>query len=181
MRAFIRGSLFIVVTGLMSGCSSMGAKSDAPAATHADKVADAHTCVMQSGGANVLRLTASPDWKCDAKDGWLQIKAPHSAFEVWLVSGASMVDEGIGHIGKQIESEFKDFKPDSTTDLTVAGSPAKRLAGIGHEADDGDNGEADLIVFKVGGHVFIALTHDEALSPQSRAGLLALVQTAQAP
>jgi hypothetical protein len=97
------------------------------------------------------------------------------------VPGANTVEDGVKSIDKQIAGEFKDFKPDSKADLTVAGSPAKRLAGIGHEADDGDNGEADLIVFKVGGHVFIALAHDEALSPQSRAGLVALVQTAQAP
>jgi hypothetical protein len=182
MRSLIRGSLFIVVTVLMSGCgSSMGAKSDAPAATQADKVADAHTCVMRSDGINALRLTTSADTKCVAQDGLLKFKSPQFEIQVWRVPAALTVDEAIGRLDKQIASEFKDFKADTTTDLSIAGSPAKRLAGKGHEADDGDDGDADIIVFKVGDHVFIALTHDERLTPPARQGLLALVQTAEAP
>jgi hypothetical protein len=182
MRSIIRSSLFILVTGLISGCgSSMAAKSDAPAAAQADKVADANTAMMQSGGANVLQLTMTPDTKCVSQDGLLKFKSPQFEIEVWLVPAAQTVDEAIGRLDKQIAGEFKDFKPDTTTDLTVAGAPAKRLAGKGHEADDGDDGDADIIVFKVGGHVFVGLTHDERLNSPARQGLLALVQTAQAP
>lgn len=182
MHAFIRGSLFIIVTGMISGCGSvMGPKSNAPTSTPADKVADANTCVMQSAGVNVLRLTMSPDTKCAAQDGLLKFKSPQFEIEVWLVPAAQTVDEAIGRLDTQIASEFKDFKADSTTDLSVAGAPAKRLVGKGHEADDGDNGDADIIVFKVGGHVFVACTHDERLNPPARQGLLTLVQTAEAP
>ena len=176
MRSLIRGSLFIIVTGMISGCgSSMAAKSDVPAA------AQASTCVMQSGGTNVLQLAMSPDTKCTAQDGLLKFKSPQFEIGVWLVPAAQTVDEAIGRLDKQIASEFKDFKADSTADLSIAGAPAKRLTGKGHEADDGDDGDADSIVFKVAGHIFIALTHDERLNPPARQGLLALVQTAQAP
>jgi hypothetical protein len=182
MRAFIRGSLFIIVTGLISGCgSSMAAKSDVPTASQAGKTADANTCVMQSGGTNVLQLTMSADTKCVAQDGLLKFKSPQFEIEVWLVPAAQTADEAIGRLDKQIASEFKDFKADGTTDLSIAGAPAKRLTGKGHEADDGDDGDADIIVFKVDGHVFLALTHDEHLNPPARQGLFALVQTAQTP
>jgi hypothetical protein len=179
MRTFVHGSLLIILTGMMGGCSSgMGAKSDAPAVTHD---ADAGTCVMQSGGSNVLRLATPANSKCVAKDGSLKLTTPQFELDVWLVPGAQTVDQAIGSVGTQIASEFKDFKPDQTTDLTIAEAPAKRLAGTGHEADDGDNGEADVIVFKVGDHIFVACTHDESLPPTARQGMLTTVQTAETP
>ncbi len=182
MRTLIRGTLLIIVAGLFGGCgSSTVAKPDAPAATHVDQVAENNTCVMQSGGSDVLRLTMPADTKCTAKDGWLFIKSPDYELNVWLVDGVQTVDEGVGRIDTQIVSKFKDFKPDQTTDLTIAGAPAKRLAGRGHEADDGDDGEADVIVFKVGDHVFIACIDDEHLIPPARQGMLTVVQTAHKP
>lgn len=135
---------------------------------------------MQSGGANVLRLTTSADCKCAAKDGSLKINAPQFEVEVWLAP-AKTVDEATASVDKQIVDEFKDFKAESTTDLTIAGAPAKRLVGPGHEADDGDPGAADLIVFKLGDHVFVACTHGEKLTPIGQQGLLTIVQTARVP
>jgi hypothetical protein len=182
MRTFLRGSLFVIVTGIMSGCGSSTGTSAAPAGGQADQVAEgAKACVMQFGGTNVLRLTTSADCKCTAKDGSLKINAPQFEVEVWAVSGAKTVDDAMGSVSKQVEDEFKDFKPDTTTDLTIAGAPAKRLVGPGHEADDGDPGAADIIVFKVGDHIFIACTHGEKLMPIGQQGLLAMVQTAQMP
>jgi hypothetical protein len=182
MRAFVCGSSWIIAAALAGGCSSTGAKPDATApAAPADQAVAASPCVMQAGGVNVLRLTAPPDLRCAATDGALRFVAKQYEVEFWLVPGAQTVDEATGRVPQQIASEFKDFKPDHTTDLTVAGSPAKRLVGTGHEADDGDDGGAGVIVFKVGDHVFVACNHDEKLSPAGQDALLALVQTAQAP
>jgi hypothetical protein len=114
-------------------------------------------------------------------DGTLHFTAPQYEVEFWLVPGVQTVDDAVGHVSTQIISEFKDFKPDHATDLTVAGSPAKRLVGAGHEADDGDPGDADIIVFKVGDHVFVACNHGESLNPVGQQGMLSLVQTAQVP
>ena len=179
MRAFVHGSLLIILTGMVAGCCcNKAGKSDVLPVTQA---ADASAGVMQSGGSNVLRLTPPAHTTCAAKDGFLKLTSPQFELDVWLVPGASTVDAAVGSVGTQITSEFKDFKPDQTTDLTIAGAPAKRLAGTGHEADDGDNGQADLVVFKVGDHIFVALTHDEALPATARQGMLATVQTAEAP
>jgi hypothetical protein len=181
MRNLVRGSLLLIVTGMISGCASgAGGSSAGPAAAQAEKAADTKAWVMQSGGTNVLKLTTSADCKGTAKDGALKINAPQFEVEVWL-SGAKSVDEATGTVATQIVDEFKDFKADSTTDVTIAGSPAKRLVGPGHEADDGDPGAADLIVFKVGDHVFVACTHGEKLMPVGEQGLLTIVQTAQVP
>jgi hypothetical protein len=182
MRAFIYGSLFVVATAVLIGCgSNAGTKPATSAAPQAEKAADTIDFVMQSGGANVLKLTAPAGTKCVAEDGSLKFDSPKYFVEVWLVSGAKTVDEAVGRVSSQIVSEFKDFKPNETTDLTVAGSPAKRMVGAGEEADDGDPGKADVIVFKVGEHVFVACNHGESLNEAGQQGLLALVQTAQMP
>jgi hypothetical protein len=177
MRTFNYGSFLIIVVGMLGGCGSMGTK---PAAS-ADSAAGTKAFVMQSGGANVLSLTTSADTKCVAGDGSLHFTTQKYEVEVWLVSGAKTVDEAMGRVSSQIVSEFKNFKPNQTTDLTFAGSPAKRSVGIGDEADDGDPGNADVIVFKVGDHVFVSCTHGENLTSAAQQGMLALVQTAQMP
>jgi hypothetical protein len=130
----------------------------------------------------VLQLAVPADTRfAVAVDGSLHVALPHGDVEVWLVHGAKTVDDAVGRVGAQIVDEFKDFKANRTTDLTIAGSPAKRLVGAGHEADDGDDGNADVIVFTVGGKVFVACYHGERLEPAGQAGLLALVQSAQVP
>ena len=136
---------------------------------------------MRSAGVNVLRLTATAGTKCVAADGSLRVGAPQYDVELWLVRQAQTVDQGASVAGAQIVDEFRDFKADRTSDLTVAGSPAKRLVGTGHEADDGDPGEADVIVFNVGDHVFVACNHGESINAAGQNGLLTLVQTAQRP
>jgi hypothetical protein len=183
MRALILGSLLVILTGPLGGCSSdTGAKTATPVAAQADKPAEGKTWVMQSGGADVLKLTAPAGVKCRSGDGSLHFIAPQQyEVEFWVVPGAKTVDEAVGRVSSQIVSDFKDFKPKQNTDLTVAGSPAKRLVGKGHEADDGDPGEADVIVFKVGDHVFIACNHGESLDPKGQEGMVAMVNTAQAP
>jgi hypothetical protein len=180
MRTFVHGSSLIILAAIMSGCGSTSTppKSDMASATH---LTDADSSVLQSGGSDVLRLATPANTTRVARDGSLTLTTPQLVLNVWLVPGAKTIDEGVTSIGKQIASEFKDFKPDQTTDLTIAAAPAKRLSGTGHEADDGDNGQADLIVFKVGDHIFLALTHDEALPATARQGLLTIVQSAESP
>src|SRR5579871_4659062 len=127
MRTFIYSSLFILVTGVLGGCGSdTGNKSATSTAPQAGNSADGKDFVMQSGGANVLKLTAPEGTKCVAEDGSLKFDSPKYYAEVWLASGAKTVDDAVGSVGSQIVSEFKNFKPDQTSDLTVAGSPAKQ-------------------------------------------------------
>src|SRR5262249_4224315 len=144
MRNLIYGSLFIIATGMLGGCDS--SKKPAPSAppqsdNAVDKSTDNKVFVMQSGGVDVLKLTWPADFKCVAEDGSLKFDAPKFYAEYWLASGAHTVDEAVQHVATQIASEFKNFKPGQTTDLTIAGSPAKRMVGDGEEADDGDPGQ----------------------------------------
>ncbi len=119
------------------------------------KAADTKPCVMQSAGHDVLRLTVPADTECVPKDGSLILSSQHRSVEVWLVNGAQTVDEAVGRVSDVITDEFKNLKVANSTDLTVAGAPAKRQDGTGEEADDGDAGKADVIVFKMGQHIFV--------------------------
>jgi hypothetical protein len=125
-------------------------------------------------------LATGPDVNCARADGRLHLEAHNHHFDVWMVAGARTVDEAVSHISAQIKDEFKDFKSTSTTPLTIAGSPAERLMGSGAEADDGDPGTADVVVFKAGEHVFIACTHGEDLSADAQQWMLTTLQSAHA-
>jgi hypothetical protein len=182
MRTFIYASLFIVAAGMASGCgSSSDTKPSASSAPKGEKALGANEFAVQSGGTDVLKLTAPAGTKSSLEDGYLKLNCPKFYAYVWVVDGAKTVDEAAAQVKTLIVKEFKKFTPDQTTDLTVADSPAKRLVGPGEEADDGDAGKADVIVFKVGDHVFVACDHGESLTDDGQQGLLALVQTARLP
>ena len=178
MRAFISGLLLMIGMGVMAGCAAnSGTKPEA----QANVGAGTKTCTMKSGGADVLHVSVASNIKCVQGDGTLHINAPQYDVYLYLVPGAQTIDDGVAHIGDRIKDQFKDFKTTRTSDLTVAGSPAGRLVGTGHEADDGDNGQADVIVFKAGSRIFLACVHGEDLTSMAEQGILTVVQTAQAP
>lgn len=180
MRIIVSGLVLAAFVAMTSGCaSSTGTKAGTQAGTRT--AVDTKACVMQSGGRDVLRLSVSADAMCTSKDGALHIESHERHVHIWLVGGARTVDEAVGRVDQVIKSEFKDFRATGTTAPTIAGTPAKRLTGPGTEADDGDPGDADVLVFKTGDHVFVACTHGESLSSAARQWLLTVVQTAQAP
>jgi hypothetical protein len=183
MRNLISGLVLAILGTMALGCAgSGGAQSGAQPGARAGSSASTNPCVMQSEGRDVLRLTVPADATCTPKDGSLRAEShARDIVDVWLVRGAKTVEEGAGRVSQEISSEFKGFKTTSTTPLTIAGAPAKRIMGSGAEADDGDPGSADVVVFKAGEHVFVACTHGESLSPVSQQWMMTVVQTAQAP
>ncbi len=177
MRIFISRAMLAAMAVTTLGCGS----SPKPTASvpHTDKATDTKPCVMQSGGHDVLRLSVPADTECVPKDGSLLLSSQHRSVQVWLVSGAQTVDEAVERVSEVITDEFKNLKVANSTDLKVAGAPAKRQEGSGEEADDGDPGKADVIVFKLGQHIFVACTHGEALNPAAQEWMLKLVQEAK--
>lgn len=138
-------------------------------------------CVMRSGGQPVLLIQAPANATCTMREGALTVDSRDYFVEFWLVRNTSSLDSAAGRVSDTIKDEFKDFKPTQTRAFTVADAPAKRLAGTGAEADDGDPGTADVVVFAVGGRFFIACTHGEHLSPKAQTLMESLLATAKAP
>ncbi len=175
MRKLISVAAFAamaVLAAVVSGCSSH--KSHEPAPT-------TKAWMMQAGGHDVLSLEAPVDANCTLADGSVKVESKEGYVEFWVAKSARTVEEGVARVKMQIASEFKDFTPTGTTELTVSGSPAKQVMGTGHEADDNDPGTAEVIVFKVGGRIFVACTHGETLRPSAQELMLKMVQSAKAP
>lgn len=185
MRTSIGGSIVLTLAALTVGCGSHGSNSnDAKSSTPAvdtSKSMTGKTCTLQAGGKNVLMVMAAADITCTPKEGSLTLKGHGNQLDIWLVSGAKTVDDAIAKVPDQIKSEFKDFKAKSTTDVTVAGNPGKRIMGAGTEADDGDPGTADVVVFKAGDNVFVACVHGEHIPADAPAWMMTILGTAKAP
>ena len=177
MRLFINGAVFAALVTVSCGPVTQ------TYAAHTDKDGDAKACVMQFGGHDVLRLTVPADTVIKPKDAFLDVRSqsPSHEVEIWLARDAKTVDEAVGRVNEVIKEEFKDLKVTKSTDLTIAGTAAKRQVGSGAEADDGDAGQADVIVFKMGEHIFVACTHGEKLDAGDHEWLLTLVQGAKGP
>lgn len=192
MRTLLSAALLSLLAATIGACSStVDSKPHTssatpptlatPSASATNTTADAKTYTMQSGGRNILQITGPANLRPKAGDGSLDLDGPQYEVEFWLVPGAQSLDAATNRITPLIADQFKDFKPDHTTSLAVAGAPAKRIHGTGHEADDGDPGEANVIVFKLGNRVFVACHHGEVLTPAGEQALDTLVQTAQNP
>ncbi len=175
MRGIVLGALALVVWGCAGGQPAQSASGPAAAA------AGSKVCVMQFGGQGVLRLSVPANIKCTHKNGFLDLTSRNHYVEVWLVPGASTVAQAVAQAGRVIQSEFQNLKTTTPSDLTVAGAPARHLAAVGNEADDGDPGQADLIVFQVGPHIFVGCTHSEDVTPGDRQWLRRVIETAQVP
>jgi hypothetical protein len=184
MRAFICGLVSTAFAVMTVGCGS--ASHTAPAKqtekvvdAKADAKSDTKTCAVQLGGKDVLLLTVPVDTVCTPKEGSVVLNSNNRTVEFWLVNEAKTIDEALPKVSEQITDEFKNFKMTKSSDLTVADSPAKREEGDGEEADDGDPGKADVIVFKVGSRLFVACNHGESLNAAAQEWMLALVQSAK--
>ena len=73
--------------------------------------------------------------------------------------GAAQLGSGAQTL--EVVSEVTHFTPTTTTDLKIAGAPAKQLIGSGEEADDGDPSNADVTLFTVNGVVYVLVNHAE--------------------
>ena len=80
---------------------------------------------------------------------------------IWSVPKATTVAEALPRVDDVIKGEVLEFKIAKTNTITVAGASAVHLMGSGKEADDGDPGTDDVVVFAIGKRAFIACVHGE--------------------
>ncbi len=167
----MRGCIVTVAMALLAcaliSCSSSQTEKTSGAAQKAD---DKGSYVVTAGGAPVLRLTLEPGAQAfagkEASEPTTVVSAKQMHhFYIWTVSDAKTIDEAVAGVPTLIKSEFVGLKPTVTKDVTVAGVKGKSLFGEGTEADDGDPGSAEVVLFAMGGHVFAACVHGEGDAP----------------
>lgn len=182
MRTFVSLLTVVVLSQMTVGCASHKPKrSAATSAQGEQQLATREECVMQSDGHDILRVTLPAGGKCIAKEGFFRVYTRRDRIDIWEVGGATTCDAAAARADEVIQDEFTDFAAESVTDETIAGSPGKLLAGPGTEADDADPARADVAVFKIGDHVFVALSYGEHQKPADREWMLGVVQTAKRP
>ena len=128
----------------------------------------------------VATFTVPGDWKVMTKEGKTVINGKGWTGYLWVVPDSDSVEKALPKVGKVIEGEFKDFVVEKTEKVTVAGADAKELSGKGTEADDGDPGTADVVVFAMGKSVLVSCVHGEdQAGPQERPFMLVFLKTAK--
>jgi hypothetical protein len=133
-------------------------------------------------GKPVLALTAPAAAKVTASNGYVQIKTTNMSLHVWAVPKAATANDARPLVAELIKSEFIQFTPNGHNNLVVAGAPGEHLTGSGNEADDGDPGNAEVVLFVVGGRVFAGCVHGEFDdASRARAPMMAVLQTAHQP
>ena len=133
-------------------------------------------------GKAALVLQAPAAAKVTSSNGYVNIRTDKMSLHVWVVPNASAAGEAVPRAAELIRSEFIKFKTTTVEDMIIADAPAKQVTGSGNEADDGDPGNAEVVFFVVGGHVFAGCVHGEFDdAARARAPMLAVLQTAHAP
>ncbi len=152
--------------------------------TSLDGLASAQdTSVMLSvDGKPALVLQVPSVARVASSNGYVNIRTTNMSLHVWAVSDAKTANDALPRAADLIKSEFIKFKTTASMDMTIAGAPAKHITGSGNEADDGDPGNAEVVLFVVGGHVFAGCVHGEFNdASRARAPMMVVLKTAQAP
>ena len=133
---------------------------------------------IAAGDAPALSLAVSKEAKVARKGEMTKIEAEHLWIYLWHVPNAKTVADAVSQVATIIRSEFTDFKLTDSKNLKVAGHEAKHLFGTGAEADDGDPGTAEIVIFTDGRHVFAACVHGEKdEAAKERPDLLKILKT----
>jgi hypothetical protein len=149
---------------------------------HLTAFAQTQEITISAGNAPALKLEIPKDAKATTKGTKTSFLLKNAWVYVWSVPTAKTVAEAVPQTATIIKSEFTNFELKDTKHLSVAGHPADHLFGKGAEADDGDPGAAEVVIFAVGKHVFAACVHGETdEAAKKRPDMLALLKTAKAP
>jgi len=125
-----------------------------------------------------ISTTGSKPVKSTTKDNKTIIETKEMTVYLWPVPNAKTVDEGVKLVDDVIKDEEKSMKIDETKTIEIGGAEAKHLIGHGKEADDGDPGTVDVVVFKVGGKVVVACVHgEEEAAPRQRQPMLDMLKS----
>ena len=160
---------FVIFAALLSGAASRAAAQSVSATLSVD-------------AKPALSLNVPAAAKITSTNGYLRIEATNLTLYVWAVPNAKTANEALPRAAELIRSEFTHFKTNAIMDMTIAGALARHVLGSGKEADDGDPGNAEVVLFVVGGRVFAGCVHGEFDdASRARAPMMAVLQTAHMP
>ena len=137
---------------------------------------------VSEDGAPTLTLTVPHGAKVIPAKEKTVVQTTNMFLHIWTVREAKTVKEAAPRVAEVVKGDVLNFKPSETNSLTVAGGPAALLSGPCVEADDGDPATADVVVFTVGDHAFIACVHGEHNdASREREPMMKILRTAKSP
>ena len=137
---------------------------------------------LNAGGKAAVKYSVPKEAGVTTKGDKTSIQSNKLWIYLWHIPKAKTVAEVIPQVASVIKSEFTDFVLGETKTLPVAGHEAKHLMGKGAEADDGDPGTADVVIFTDGKNVFAACVHGEKdEAAKERPDLMKLLKSAKIP
>ena len=144
--------------------------------------AELQQITIHAGNAPVLKLEIPKDAKATTQGNKTSILLKTAWVYLWAVPTVKTLTEAVPQTATIIKSEFTDFKLSETQPLSIAGHDAKHLFGKGFEADDGDPGSAEVIIFTIGNQVFAACVHGENTEAAKKSPeMLTILKSAKAP
>ena len=145
-------------------------------------LAGERTVTVMADKTPALVLTAPAAAEVTPWKGKTVIHTTNMFLNVWLVPEAKTLNDVQARLDDVIKGDVLKFVASATNQLTVAGSPALHLSGKCVEADDGDAATADIVIFSVGNHIFVAYVHGEDnAASRERDPMLKMLQTAKSP
>lgn len=118
--------------------------------------------LVQHNAKPALSLTLPSGWDAVQVEEKTVIHpgAKHPHIQVWATKAKDLA-AATADVAAIVVNEVTHFVPGTSTDLTIAGAPAKQLIGSGEEADDGDPSNAEVTLFTVNGVVYVLVNHAE--------------------
>jgi hypothetical protein len=136
---------------------------------------------IRAAGAPSFILKVPAGANVTSTDEHTVVQTTETTFHLWKLN-VKTPDEALPRISEIIKGEFVNLKPSATNDLKILGGTARQVSGKGNEADDGDPGATEVVLFTAGKHVFAACAHGEFDDAARRSKvMLAMLKNAKLP
>ena len=140
------------------------------------------TVTISSGKTPVLQLKTIGKTDVTPIGNKTVVHTPDMFLHIWPQPKDATIKNTIDNISTIIKGDFTNFKPQNAKLLKLGRNTVKLIAGPGVEADDGDDGNAEVAIFKVGDRVFVACIHGEGpVEKAEHNAMLAAIKSAHKP
>jgi len=107
------------------------------------------------------------------------VQTPEMFLHIWIQKEGASVTGTIARVASVITNDVEEFKAKKQHQVKLGQLQGTLISGSGVEADDGDDGTAEVVVFKVGGRVVVACIHGERMGKAEHKAMLKTLSTAR--
>jgi hypothetical protein len=110
------------------------------------------------------------------------VHTPDMYLHIWTQPKGSTVKSTVNSVNSIIKGDFIKFTPKTIKSQKLGENIVQLIAGPGIEADDEDDGNAEVAIFKIGDRVFVTCIHGEGpVEKTEHDAMIAAIKSAQKP